>query len=909
MKTTVVRCALILLLCFFSTPPVRAEWAGPGTTHVPICGDGAFQVGDGLWVGSPQAVEEPLQAADLTLLRGKPGFTGLTDAQIGAKWLKIRREVWDAIQLIQQFDYKLGGSLESAFLERRLFIEFSDRQVAGVVDSKSLGREAKDNGNGRIAIKAYPCDSVPDFDTTFVRMISVLSHEGLHLSQGWPPGFLDLSNMNWRLWYDELDKRILFQCNELEASRLERRIFRGMWEAMRGIRTRGEIPADGGPFNIDIPPVVREIAGRFLREVPAAEQQARAGGLERACVPLMGAVDDVIACRTLVKAKLEELRARPAPTDRFTMLPMQQEWITFIRGTGWFQRIGEEALQGVFSLTVLAGGAAPNANKVRQFDAAGTEFPITIPGLTAITDVAFVNDRSILIGGPSATATLGAVYSLTDTNLDNLFDAPSLTLVQSHSGLAGGVSLACDRVSGRTHCLGRQTGNLYALTPAAPALPTTFTFRASINSGPVLDENFFILAPPGENNIFLVPEFGGCITEAVMWCSVPAVGAVTNNIRKHRPIEDSLVGPVFAEHPLIGQKYIRCGGRPDTEIKLYNVAVQPPLLLDTTFTDHSGNGMFDYRGTSAGMILQLQDDLSVETSRAVPAVPVTDPNTLRLPQVFVLPGTTVPFIHPPVFFAPPHTTVEIDFTREATWSSSNTLVSTVSNAGGTVGQITATEVPPRAFWRCRWDGREDIVPDGRCHTVVPGVPTDINLCDGVFDFDTPNGECNSTYTILDRGGLNADQCYIEPGTSVCKFTALLTNDPSSTPDIIKVRRTDVVSGEIQDFILEFWSNRPALIEPEEALPGLLSVQCLFIGGKYYPIYQFTLSNSETDLCVDPHWHSGGSAWSVDGTSATEPADSCGWGLLEAIPVEDVLVGTTVWLNFVAAHPPNVRLFN
>jgi hypothetical protein len=916
MNSSFVRGAAILFFLFIYPGLCRAEWDGPGITHVPICGDAAFQVGDGLWVGSPQALEEPLEEKDLNLLRGQKGFTGLTDAQINAKMLKIRQEVWDAINLIAQFDPRLGYCLESVFLNRRLFLEFSDRQVAGAVDGNSLGKAADDCGNGSIALKAYPCDSVPEYSRDFVRMLSVLVHEGTHLSQTWPTVYFDVTTMNWRLWKQEMEKRVLFQSNELEASRKERAITKGMWDAMRGIRLRGEIPEDNPALFLHIPPVVRAIAQKFLNETPPAERAAKAGAIENSLSEVFGATDQVIACRTLVKNKAEEMRDRPEPTDRFELLPLQQEWLTFIRGTGWFQQIGDEVLNGIFSISLLAGGGGAEANQVRQYDANGNVMPLTISGLTNITDVAFFNERTILIGGLSTTVGEGAVYTLTDTNLDNFFDMPSLTLVQRISGLAGGVSLAVDRTAGRGFCLGRQTGNLYSLSPAPPALPASLTLLGGINQAPVLDENYYILAPPGGGEIFFVPEFGGCITEGVQWSSCPSTGVITNNFRTVRPLELCEVAPVFLDKPFAGDKYVRCGGTPGADVQLFNDAVVPPALLGTTKTDSRGNGLFYVSAISAGFKLRLHDMGTLEDSVEYrPGQPITDPShNIVLPTGIYVPGLANPVIQPPLFRAPPHTDFRIDFSEHATWASGESVIGTVPGDGFAMPPVNFTtieeQMPATGFWRIKWTGRRDIVPDGRTFTLTAGITTTINLNEGECDFDSSDCRSSAIYTILDRGGLHEDACRLSADGRSLECTPLLTHNPSCTADIIRVRRTDVVSNELQDFFIQVYSNRRALIPSSPGPLGLMDIPCLIIGGAPYPIYQFTLSNSEIDLCTEPHWHSGGVAYTLyEGTATQEPAGSCGWGLVEDIEFDFVLVSTAAWLNFVSAHPPPVNIYN
>lgn len=907
-------------LLLFSILSADAQGNASGVVQVPICGDGAFQVGEGtiygeMWVGGPQALEEPLTAADLNLLRGKPGFAGLTDAQIQTKMIKIRKEVWEAIDLIGLLDVRLALRLESLFLNRRISLEFSNRQIGGALDRNSLGHLAEDSDNGALSIKNYPCDTVTDFDISFVVMLGTLIHEGTHLSQTWPDAYRNLLDMNWRHWREEMEKRYLFQCNEIASSEKEKTVIFGLFLAMRGIKRDGKIPDDNAATGTVIPPLARAIAQKFLDTVPAAERTQKTDALVKALTPHVDRINSVLSCRRLVKTKVGELRDRPAPQNNQEMLPLQQEWIAFIQTTGWFQQIGDAVLNGVFSLDLIAGGSGAEANQVRQYDHLGDPRIITVPGLSVITDVAYVNDRAILVGGLSATAGQGAIYSLRDVNMDDLLDPASLNLITSMSGLSRGVSLACDPVNGRGFCLGRQTGNLYTLTPPPPALPTSLTFQLSTNSAPILDENFFLHLPPGGNKLFFVPDFGGCITEATQWSSAPAIGTIANNFRIHRPVVEYPVPPVFLDPVFRGDSYVRFGATPDREIKLFNDAVTPAALLGTTMTDSSGTGLFRIPAITGAPLLRLNDAIYGDSATFTPGPPITDPNTVLLPPGFYVPGNSFPIVDPPIFFAPPHREIKLDFSERMSWSSGHTATTTIgSNAFTDISpDLPLLNMPRTGFWRAQWLGRNDIVPDSRIFTIPAAMTTAIDLRLQEFDFGAVNGQSNATYTVIDRDGLHEDLAFITPGTATLNITPLmLANTVSGSPTVLKVRRTDIVDGKTQDFLITTYSNRRALIEPKDTGSFLL-VPCQLLSGGSYPIYQFTLSNNPADLCTDPHWHAPPffSAYSLENSSTAtpEPPVDCGWGTVELVPIALCPLTYAAWAAFVNAHPPSPYLFN
>lgn len=885
---------------------------------MPISGEGASPFSDGTWIGVPQALNEGMRPADLAALRGKPGFEDLTDAQIGEKIRDIRQETLEAIELISRFDYKLGTNVQHVFFNRRLTIEFSDRPVAGALDGSSLGKKHEDAGNAGIAVKVYPGGRVPDFDFDFIKLVATLIHEGTHLSQEWTNHPKTMSRIEFQEWRDEMNKRVVRQDNEIAASRAERAFLRGLWEAMKGIRLTGAVPTDDPSVSRVIPPLARAIAQKFLDATPPGERVAKATDLENKLLPAFGLIDELIAFRLVVRNKAAEMRDRPEPQDFGAVNLLAQEWLVFIRATSWYQRLGPALDDGIFSLSLAAGGSGTDANRVRQYDANGNLIPLTITGLTNITDVVFYNDRSILIGGLSTVFGQGAIYSLTDTNLDNLFDLPSLTLVKRDSGLDGGVSLACDRTAGRSFCLGRRTGNLYQLTAAWPALPTDTGFLTSITQTPVHEENYNLLLPPGGTELFFVPEFGGCITEGTRWSSAPATGPVLNNIRTFSPFTICKLKPVFLDNPFISDKYVRCGGRPFTELRLYNTAVNPAVLLGTATTDGGGAGLFYIPPITTGMKLRVSDTQGDDSVIFQPGSAVATPgqNTLP-PQVFAVPGLGGPAVVPPVFRAPPHTDYRVEFSEKAGWTSFIPATGTTAGDGfikPAAGPGALTVNPSSGFWRIKWTGRSDIVPDRRILTTTPGIPASINLREGEFDFGTADGRSNATYTIVNSGGLHEDICHISTDGKSLECTGLLTrSDTTTNPVVVRIRRTDAVNGDVQDFFIENYSNRRALVEPQFFAGGnTVAVPCLVINGSPCPIYQFLLSNNAADTCTEPHWHTnvGTTVWNLTGaTPAMEnTADSCGWGLADAVPFVFANVSLTAWQDFTNAHPPPVEMF-
>ena len=119
-----------------------------------------------------------------------------------------------------------------------------------------------------------------------------------------------------------------------------------------------------------------------------------------------------------------------------------------------------------------------------------------------------------------------------------------------------------------------------------------------------------------------------------------------------------------------------------------------------------------------------------------------------------------------------------------------------------------------------------------------------------------------------------------------------------------------MNNETQDFFIQVYSNRRALVPTGGGPTGTVDVPCLIINGAPYPIYQFFLMNTEADLCTEPHWHSGPVVYTLyENTPANQPADSCGWGLLEAVEFDYVITSAANWLSFVGAHPPPVSIFN
>ncbi len=176
--------------------------------------------------------------------------------------------------------------------------------------------------------------------------------------------------------------------------------------------------------------------------------------------------------------------------------------------------------------------------------------------------------------------------------------------------------------------------------------------------------------------------------------------------------------------------------------------------------------------------------------------------------------------------------------------------------------------------------------DGGAHMVGVAGFSDIQLPSGpsrtVTVHDTETNTFNDTYPVEDQAG-----------------TDTLPQFPF---------RGRLQTATLQFIIVECY--KPLLIPgPEDAVNGMVPVPCLVINGRNYPLYQFRLGNSPTDVCTEPHWHADQPVFPLDPPAGqtgetTDPASgSCGFGLEAAVPQSVIQFDLTAWQMFLASHPP------
>jgi hypothetical protein len=274
-----------------------------GIIQIPIAGEGADQVGGKymVWIDRREALESQVPPNELAELRKHPPFRGKTDAEITDKMKAIRRNVETAIDRIGRSSLNVAVALSDAFDSRRLCLEFSSRKIAGPV--MGTGKACAPSRDLGVAIKIYACDVVPEWDPLQIKLTSTLLHEGIHLRQKWPGQFRTGAGLRGNV--AELDKRILFQCNEIEASTREQKflddVLNTFFEFYRG-----------NPLPTTVSKSVRQLFDEFRKTTPPAEQMEAADAARRA----HHTAKQTKECRQQVKKGLTAMRDALAETPQ-----------------------------------------------------------------------------------------------------------------------------------------------------------------------------------------------------------------------------------------------------------------------------------------------------------------------------------------------------------------------------------------------------------------------------------------------------------------------------------------------------------------------------------------------------------------------------------------------------------------
>ncbi len=204
-----------------------------------------------------------------------------------------------------------------------------------------------------------------------------------------------------------------------------------------------------------------------------------------------------------------------------------------------------------------------------------------------------------------------------------------------------------------------------------------------------------------------------------------------------------------------------------------------------------------------------------------------------------------------------------------------------------------------AFFRCEASGAVPVpiaTPD--TFSCVPGVTTMFNCAEN--DADCPIG---TYYELVSAPGL-PEGAFEFHSDGTCKVT-MLNFFGGATFSYRPIYRK--VAGEVVDVGL--FEDSGALTNPEEfigigGIPWVV-VPCLYHAGEFFPLYQFYLRPPDNCFFIHWHWRFGVQVYSFE--NPTVPVDDpfpsvCGFGIFGLVPILPQYYPKAVFTQFLNDHP-------
>jgi hypothetical protein len=862
-------------------------------------------------------IRDDLSAAALAALKEHAPFSGKEDAEILQKVRLIRLAVLCAIEAIQVEDPVLADCLLQQYRSNRISLAFADIPVSAVIKNDAV----RDCGAEAIRLFKFPCpeSAVHLYDPEVIALINTLAHEGLHAVQDHHEGDRTTAEGRARFVLSR-------QCTEWEASEAEVQRLDALKSVLESIlEGRG------------VPQAARSLAARIgaslMQDQPSVfERDRRARSALGMVCDLRQKALVTRECRQAYKTAVEKWLA--GGPDRTAV------YNDAIRETGWFSQTAIRSLPefGSFQISYTAGGGAftdgpdpvfaPNLEFGQFTDA--EDRSIDLSGLfRTISDARISGNRCLLIGTGINPAE-GVILRLSDGDGDGFFEAPGGPPLVSPL-LAGGCAfdLNWQGGNGTFFAFNRLSRSILAVGDVdGDGTPDTITETGTFHA-PLGDLRTFAVSPDGLTAVGFDDPFLPVVPYQVDsisrrdTLSTPFLPSFSATSGPETPLAtwdmaSANVPPFPNAIAVIGNRHLAVGGAPGRQINLFGRGAggAPPELLGSVSLSPQG------RGTIA-----LNAPISRDTSYFVHDALFPDPMAYGgstpvdvLP--FILPPSDGLAANPPDLFPLPTRDGDPDFLigvfkhpddilsfdtldpATGTYLPSTNFTFTGTDTGLGRGFLRVLKPATRrsGVYRARTRRRPAAVPRNDAFTVAPGSPIHLDL--------RHNDECRT----WDRFEITRAPT-IDPAAFTWHGDGTCTVIPTDTGDIEFNYRIQWLASRVsEEAQVRISVDRRSLEFPPPVVDARndsvsLMVPGIVLADRFYPLYQFRLWHFPlVDICKKPHWHTSGPVRVVFSIEApnegrAEPADSCGYGLLEAIPVAHRRIPAAQWEAFKLLHPP------